>query len=248
MTTATVLAPKTHFVKLSEAAFFMACALHPDDIENAEQAIMNGMLAAAMDRKLDVRIPLSLEILDPDIELITPFEFANLGVILTKDFIRYVTGKGITVCYGKESSSTDTEGTFDKLHVEVNKESELQNADLAESPTLAPCTSDDGSSSGNLSPKRKSNRSPETVIFAATVLEFMSKVWNSRQEGTHPTKSEMCKQVLDEILRTNIRGARKTTLGMVNDHAKAWKQPLVLGQSQPASRFNTPRHPFKGEK
>ena len=98
------------------------------------------------------------------------------------------------------------------------------------------------------SAKPRSNKSEKTLIFEAKVLEVMGKFWNDRTPGTEPTKSDLCKLVYDEILRTPIRGVRKTTRSMVNDAAKPWKMPIVLPAMVPDSKFNDKRHPFKGEK
>lgn len=98
------------------------------------------------------------------------------------------------------------------------------------------------------SAKPRSNKSEKTLIFEATVLELMGKFWNDRTPGTEPTKGDLHKLVYAEILRTHVRGARKTTPGMVCDAAKPWKAPLVLSAFVPDSKFNDKRHPFKGDK
>lgn len=98
------------------------------------------------------------------------------------------------------------------------------------------------------SAKPRSNKSEKTLIFEAKVLELMGKFWNDRTPGTEPTKSDLCKLVYDEILRTPVRGSRKTTRSMVNDAAKPWKIPIVLPAMVPDSKFNDKRHPFKGDK
>ena len=94
----------------------------------------------------------------------------------------------------------------------------------------------------------KPNKSEKTLIFEAKVLELLTKFWNDRTSGTEPTKGDLCKLVYAEILRTPVRGARKTTLSMVNDVARNWKMPIVLPAMVPDSKYNEKRHPFKGER
>lgn len=94
----------------------------------------------------------------------------------------------------------------------------------------------------------KPNKSEKTLIFEAKVLELMDKFWNERTHGTEPTKGDLERLVYPEILRTNVRGARKTTASMVHDAAKPWKYPLVLPAFVPDSKFNDKRHVFKGER
>lgn len=94
----------------------------------------------------------------------------------------------------------------------------------------------------------RSNKSETTLKFQAKVLELMNKFWNEKPLGTVPTKGDLCKKVYDEILRTPVRGKRKTTQGMVIDAAKPWKYPIVLLAFVPDSRFNDKRHPFEAEK
>ena len=96
--------------------------------------------------------------------------------------------------------------------------------------------------------KSRLNKSEKTLIFEAKVLELTGKFWNDRTPGTEPTKSDLCKLVYDEILRTPIRGARKMTRSMVIDAAKPWRMPIVLPAMVPHSKFNDKRHPFKGER
>lgn len=96
--------------------------------------------------------------------------------------------------------------------------------------------------------KTRSNKSEKTLIFEAKVLELLSKFWNDRKPGTEPTKAELCGLVYAEILRTDIRGERKTTQSMVTDAAKSWRFPLVLPGFVADSKFNDKRHPFKGDK
>lgn len=112
----------------------------------------------------------------------------------------------------------------------------------AQSPATPASVVADGSA------KPRSNKSEKTLIFEAKVLELMGKFWNARPPGTEPLKGDLCELVYDEILRTPVRGARKTTRSMVNDAAKPWKMPIVLSAMVPDSKFNDKRHPFKGEK
>lgn len=106
-----------------------------------------------------------------------------------------------------------------------------------------------GAETGESAPAKTTSRKTEkTLIFEAKVQELLSRFWNERTPGTEPTKNELCKLVYQEILRTNVRGARKTTLSMVIDAAKPWKLPLVLPTYVRDSQFNEKRHPFKGEK
>lgn len=114
--------------------------------------------------------------------------------------------------------------------------------DTAPAQTPAPKAASDGPA------KPHSNKSEKTLIFEAKVLELLGKFWNDRTPNTEPTKGDLCKLVYDEILRTPVRGARKTTRGMVNDVAKLWKMPIVLPALVPDSKFNDKRHPFKGDK
>lgn len=96
--------------------------------------------------------------------------------------------------------------------------------------------------------KTRSNKSEKTLIFEAKVLELLGKFWNDRKPGTEPTKAELCGLVYAEIMRTDIRGERKTTQSMVTDAAKSWRFPLVLPKFVADSKFNDKRHPFKGDK
>jgi hypothetical protein len=95
---------------------------------------------------------------------------------------------------------------------------------------------------------RPQNKSEKTLIFEAKVIELMGKFWDERTLGTEPNKSDLVALVYKEILRTPVRGARKTTQGMVNDAAKPWKYPIVLPTFVRESQFNEKRHPFKGDK
>jgi hypothetical protein len=96
--------------------------------------------------------------------------------------------------------------------------------------------------------KQRINKSETTLIFEAKVIELMGKFWNERTPGTVPNKGDLSKRVYQEILRTNVRGARQTTEGMVRDAARPWRRPLVLPAFVPDSKFNDKRHPFKGDK
>jgi len=101
---------------------------------------------------------------------------------------------------------------------------------------------------GAVTAPKQRNKSETTLRFEAKVIELMGKFWNERTPGTEPNKSDLCKRVYQEILRTNVRGARQTTESMVRDAAKPWKRPLVLPAFVPESKFNDKRHPFKGDK
>lgn len=96
--------------------------------------------------------------------------------------------------------------------------------------------------------KLATNKTPTTLKFEAKVLELMGKCWNDRATGAVPNKAELAKQVYSELLRSDIRGQRGLTEGMVRDAAKPWKQPIVLPVYVPDSKFNDKRHPFKGDK
>lgn len=145
----------------------------------------------------------------------------------------------------------DFETTIDDCRVTGNAVNALADAyidepapatDTAPAQTPAPKAASDGPA------KPHSNKSEKTLIFEAKVLELLGKFWNDRTPSTEPTKGDLCKLVYDEILRTPVRGARKTTRGMVNDVAKLWKMPIVLPALVPDSKFNDKRHPFKGDK
>lgn len=97
-------------------------------------------------------------------------------------------------------------------------------------------------------PAPDSNKTKKTLIFEAKVIELMDQFWNNRATGTKPKKGELCKQVYAEMLRGTIRGERSLTESMVRDAAKPWKFPIVLPTYVPDSKFNSRRHPFKGEK
>jgi hypothetical protein len=54
--------------------------------------------------------------------------------------------------------------------------------------------------------------------------------------------------VYAEMLRGSIKGARKTTQGMVNDAAKSWRFPTVLPAYVPPQTYKEKRHVWKGDK
>ena len=171
--------------------------------------------------------------------------------------LEYVFHRGQFECDGPDSgASTDYEifgfdrSEFSKFLTEkVGEPMDLLGPMPDTAPAQAPAPVADAvdTASDGPAPKQK-NKSPKTLEFEAKVIELMYKFWNERTAGTKPTKSDLCKQVYQEILRTNVRGARQTTESMVRDAAKPWKFPLVLPVMVSDSKFNDKRHPFKGDK
>ncbi len=141
------------------------------------------------------------------------------------EVIRWLTAKGLTSVY---AFALDTIA-------------QANNPTPAQTAMPAPVVADGPA-------KPPSSKSKKTLIFEATVLDLLNKFWNDRTPGTKPTKSDLCKLVFAEILRTTVRGERKTTQSMVNDVAKKWPMPIVLPAFVPDSKFNGNRHPFKGER
>ena len=97
-------------------------------------------------------------------------------------------------------------------------------------------------------PTQGERKSDKTLAFEAEVIRLLNKFWNERNKGTEPTKGDLCELVFKEILRGPVRGARKTTQGMVTDAAKSWRHPILLPAYVPPKAFKEKRHPFKGDK
>jgi len=93
--------------------------------------------------------------------------------------------------------------------------------------------------------KPRSNKSEETLIFEAKVLELLGKFWDDRPPDTKPFKHELCKRVYDEMLRGTVRSKRGISMGSVEKAAKQWSMPIVLSAYVPEATYDEKQHPFK---
>lgn len=127
--------PKKHAISVIDAASIIANALHPNDIENATRGILNGILAAAFEGKLKVRIPSSLEVLEPSLTIVQPYDFAAVGVILTKDFADYAKEKGISI-FEDIHAPPNQQKAFTAHDDKTSTERNLKASDDFQNPTL----------------------------------------------------------------------------------------------------------------